>query len=204
MTLTWQFYSLMANPRILKNVLKELDIVLQGSEIYTYETMMQGLPYLKAVFHETLRLYPQVPRNLKEVVEDDVLPDGTIVYKGDSVGFSTYAMGRNRSVWGEDAEVFCPERWLVDEEDVVKQAHISSPAADSSPLNTGGNLKGVSPFGKFKMENQFKFNSFNANPRLCLVRFHSFVLTLPLPRVLVPIKPTINVPRMPFFSFHES
>ncbi|KAG0297639.1 hypothetical protein BGZ96_005516 [Linnemannia gamsii] len=129
---------------------------------------MQGLPYLKAVFHETLRLYPQVPRNLKEVVEDDVLPDGTIVYKGDSVGFSTYAMGRNRSVWGEDAEVFCPERWLVDEEDVVKQAHISSPAADTSPLNTGGNLKGVSPFGKFKMENQFKFNSFNANPRLCL------------------------------------
>ncbi|KAG0297638.1 hypothetical protein BGZ96_005515 [Linnemannia gamsii] len=35
LTLTWQFYSLMANPRILKNVLKELDFVLQGSEIYT-------------------------------------------------------------------------------------------------------------------------------------------------------------------------
>ncbi|KAG0311463.1 hypothetical protein BGZ97_011863 [Linnemannia gamsii] len=164
LTLTWQFYSLMANPRILKNVLKELDIVLQGSNIYTYETMMQELPYLKAVFHETLRLYPQVPRNAKEVVEDDVLPNGTVVYKGDLVGFSTYAMGRNRAVWGEDAEVFCPERWLVDEEDIAKQdVTTSSNATPSTPP-----LKGVSPFGKFKMENQFKFNSFNANPRLCL------------------------------------
>src|SRR5690348_11825435 len=93
LTLTWQFYSLMANPRILKNVLKELDVVLQGSEIYTYETMMQELPYLKAVFHETLRLYPQVPRNAKECISDDVLPDGTVIYKGELVGFSTYAMG---------------------------------------------------------------------------------------------------------------
>ncbi|KAF9131530.1 hypothetical protein BGX30_013052 [Mortierella sp. GBA39] len=168
LTLTWQFYSLMANPRILKNVLKELDVVLQGSEIYTYEIMMQELPYLKAVFHETLRLYPQVPRNAKECVSDDVLPDGTVVYKGELVAFSTYAMGRNRSVWGEDAEVFCPERWLVDEEDVVKQG--STPATPSTPpqQQQGSAMKGVSPFGKFKMENQFKFNSFNANPRLCL------------------------------------
>ncbi|KAF9151421.1 hypothetical protein BG015_006712 [Linnemannia schmuckeri] len=164
LTLTWQFYSLMANPRILKNVLKELDIVLQGSEVYTYETMMHELPYLKAVFHETLRLYPQVPRNAKECVSDDVLPDGTIVYKGELVAFSTYAMGRNRGVWGEDAEVFCPERWLVDEDDVINQ---SSPVP-STPPQQGAKLKGVSPFGKFKMENQFKFNSFNANPRLCL------------------------------------
>ncbi|KAF9134550.1 hypothetical protein BGW39_006643 [Mortierella sp. 14UC] len=164
LTLTWQFYLLMANPRILKNVLKELDIVLRGSEKYTYEIMMQELPYLKAVFHETLRLYPQVPRNVKEVVDDDVLPDGTVVYKGDSIAFSTYAMGRNRSVWGEDAEVFCPERWLVDEEDVV----VKNSPSPSTPTQQSGSTKGVSPFGKFKMENQFKFNSFNANPRLCL------------------------------------
>ncbi|KAF9932697.1 hypothetical protein FBU30_007540 [Linnemannia zychae] len=168
LTLTWQFYSLMANPRILKNVLKELDIVLQGSETYTYETMMQELPYLKAVFHETLRLYPQVPRNGKECIENDVLPDGTVVYKGDIVVFSTYAMGRNRSVWGEDADVFCPERWLMDEDEYVKVPGSSPASVPSTPRQDGGITKGISPFGKFKMENQFKFNSFNANPRLCL------------------------------------
>ncbi|KAF9342998.1 hypothetical protein BGX26_006459, partial [Mortierella sp. AD094] len=110
--LSWEFYSLLANPHILKNVLKELDIVLAGSEKYTYETMMSELPYLKAVFHETLRLYPPVPRNIKEAVGDDVLPDGTIVYKDDKIIYSTWSMGRNTSVWGVDAEDFVPERWL--------------------------------------------------------------------------------------------
>ncbi|KAG0365389.1 cytochrome P450 [Gamsiella multidivaricata] len=157
-TLTWQFYALMAYPRIMKNVLEELKIVLRGSEDYTYETILHELPYLKAVFHETLRLYPSVPRNIKEAVNDDVLPDGTRVYKGDPIAFSTWCMGRNRSVWGEDAEVFVPERWLVDNKSVSEPA---GPAASNG-------THGVSPFGKFKMESQFKFNSFNASPRLCL------------------------------------
>lgn len=43
---------------------------------------------------------------------DDVLPDGYKVKKGDGVYFMTYAMGRMKSLWGEDAEDFKPERWL--------------------------------------------------------------------------------------------
>ncbi|KAF9426871.1 cytochrome P450-dit2 [Entomortierella beljakovae] len=155
-TLAWQFYSLLANPRILKNVLKELQVVLKGSQEYSYEIMVNELPYLKAVFHETLRLYPPVPRNIKEAVNDDVLPDGTIIHKDDKIIFSTWSMGRNRSVWGEDAEIFCPERWIADED----EASVRPTSATSS--------HGVSPFGRFKMENQFKFNSFNSSPRLCL------------------------------------
>ncbi|KAF9406542.1 hypothetical protein BGZ94_003068 [Podila epigama] len=159
LTLTWQFYSLMSNPRVMKNVLREQEIVFRGSphaHEYTYEGILQDLPYLKAVFHETLRLYPQVPRNSKECLEDDVLPDGTVVHKGDIVGFSTWCMGRNKSVWGEDAEMFVPERWLVDEETGAPYCQETRSYANKSP------------FGKFKMENQFKFNSFNAKPRLCL------------------------------------
>ncbi|KAF9353162.1 hypothetical protein BGX26_009073 [Mortierella sp. AD094] len=157
LALSWQFYSLLANPRILKNVLKELDIVLGGSEKYTYETMMNELPYLKAVFHETLRLYPPVPRNTKMAVNDDVLPDGTIVYKDDKIIYSTWSMGRTKSVWGVDAEDFVPERWLVEDE-------VSSPKHSTATASG----RGVSPFGKFRMESMFKFNSFNCNPRLCL------------------------------------
>ncbi|KAF9204328.1 hypothetical protein BGZ49_005428, partial [Haplosporangium sp. Z 27] len=159
-TLTWQFYSLMANPRIMKNVLKELDVVLKGSEKYTYETMMHELPYLKAVLHETLRLHSPVARNLKEALNDDILPNGTIVRKNDKIIYSTWAMGRNRSVWGEDAEFFVPERWLVEDEQGSNSVH--------SAATTTASGHGVSPFGKFRMENMYKFNSFNCNPRLCL------------------------------------
>ena len=75
LTLTWQFYSLMANPRVLKNVLKEIEVVLRGSEVYSYETMTHGLPYLKAVFHETLRLYPQGSVALEVREKDKVVQD---------------------------------------------------------------------------------------------------------------------------------
>lgn len=154
--LTWQFYSLMSNPRIMKNLVKEVDIVLQGSDTYTYETIMNELPYMKAVFHETLRLYPPVPKNVKTAVEDDVLPGGVKVYKGDVIGISSYCLGRNKAVWGEDAELFVPERWLVD-------------GQDNEHHHQGNNNKAnKSPFGKFRAESPYKFTSFNAGPRLCL------------------------------------
>lgn len=45
-------------------------------------------------------------------MEDDVLPDGNIVKKGDGVSYMTYAMGRITYIWGKDADEFWPERWL--------------------------------------------------------------------------------------------
>ena len=42
--------------------------------------------------------------------KDDILPDGFRVKKGDRIAYMAYAMGRMPYVWGEDAEVFRPER----------------------------------------------------------------------------------------------
>ncbi|KEH19350.1 cytochrome P450 family protein [Medicago truncatula] len=42
----------------------------------------------------------------------DVLPDGHKVEKGDGVYYLAYAMGRMSSIWGEDVDEFCPERWI--------------------------------------------------------------------------------------------
>ncbi|GAB2271590.1 hypothetical protein Dimus_006422 [Dionaea muscipula] len=43
---------------------------------------------------------------------DDILPDGHYVKKGDMVAYQAYAMGRMKFIWGADAEIFRPERWL--------------------------------------------------------------------------------------------
>lgn len=155
LAMTWMFYSILSQPRVLKNLRRELDTVLgvrYDPERLSYEVVMSELPYLKAIFHETLRLYPQTPRNARVAVADDVMPDGTRICAGDLVGYSLWTMGRNRSVWGEDAAIFVPERWLVDDDTLEHKAKTGS----------------KSPFGKFRMENQFKFNSFSASPRLCL------------------------------------
>ncbi|KAG0375273.1 hypothetical protein BGX24_009326 [Mortierella sp. AD032] len=162
--LIWQFYCLMVNPRIMKNIVHEIDLVLEGStDKITYEVLMNELPYVKAVLHETLRLHPPVSKNVKQAVDDDILPDGTRIYKGEFIGYSSWCMGRNKAVWGIDAELFVPERWLVSSDDSPPGVIASAPLTINSA--TG---RQISPFGKFKPESQFKFNSFNAGPRLCL------------------------------------
>ncbi|KAK3829985.1 MAG: cytochrome P450 [Linnemannia gamsii] len=161
--LLWQFYCLMINPRVMKNIVHEIDLVLEGStDKITYEVLLNELPYVKAVLYETLRLHPPVSKNVKQAVDDDILPDGTCVHKGEFVGYSSWCMGRNKVVWGIDAEQYVPERWLV--------SSVVSPGTNSdSPITINpATGRGVSPFGKFKAESQFKFNSFNAGPRLCL------------------------------------
>ena len=40
------------------------------------------------------------------------LPDGTWVPRGSMVIYNSYAMGRSKQIWGEDAAEFRPERWL--------------------------------------------------------------------------------------------
>lgn len=144
----------------MKNIVHEIDTVLGGStDKITYEVLMTELPYVKAVLHETLRLHPPVGKNVKQAVDDDILPDGTRIYKGEFIGYSNWCMGRNKAVWGIDAELFVPERWLVSSD--------TPPGTPSLTVNpTTGRL--VSPFGKFKSESQFKFITFNAGPRLCL------------------------------------
>jgi cytochrome P450 len=62
----------------------------------------------------SLRLVPPVPLDTKEAVRDDVLPDGTVVLRGERVTYNVYAMGRMDSIWGPDCTEFKPERWLKD------------------------------------------------------------------------------------------
>ncbi|KAF9112787.1 hypothetical protein BGX27_002788 [Mortierella sp. AM989] len=111
--LSWTFYLLgrdEADPQIIKNLVNEVDDALHG-ELPSYESHKQ-LKFAEACFYETLRLFPSVPRNLKECVKDDVFPDGTKVHKGEFVCWSSYVMGRSEDIWGPDAKEYKPSRWI--------------------------------------------------------------------------------------------
>lgn len=82
-------------------------------------------PYLDAVVREALRLHAPVTSTMRVAGKDDVVPvarpfvdrrgracDAIHVRKGDIVTVPLQAMNKSREVWGEDAEVFRPERWL--------------------------------------------------------------------------------------------
>ncbi|KAF9901948.1 hypothetical protein EC991_005465 [Linnemannia zychae] len=111
--MSWMFYLIhrsQTRKEVLTKLREEIDTVLQGG-FPTYETV-QAQKYTKACFFETLRLYPSVPQNIRSVLEDDVLPGGIKVYKGERVTWGIWGMGRDTDIWGPDAEEFRPERWL--------------------------------------------------------------------------------------------
>ncbi|KAF9921507.1 hypothetical protein FBU30_008446 [Linnemannia zychae] len=111
--LSWMFYLLhrdSTNKSILQKLRTEIDEVVGDSEL-TYETTKK-MKYAEACFNEALRLYPSVPRNSKVCVEDDVLPNGVEIKKGEFFMWSPWTMGRDTRSWGPDAKEYNPDRWL--------------------------------------------------------------------------------------------
>ncbi|KAI0379160.1 cytochrome P450 [Hypomontagnella monticulosa] len=78
----------------------------------------RAIPYLEAVIREAVRLYPGSCFPIERYVPAGglTLPDGSFVPEGVAVGFNAYIVNRNKEIFGLDADVFRPERWLRDDE----------------------------------------------------------------------------------------
>ncbi|KAJ6840397.1 cytochrome P450 704C1-like isoform X1 [Iris pallida] len=122
-TLTWFFYLICKQPLVQEKIAAEIQDSLristgEGRDIDSFcailndHEVVDRMHYLHAAITETLRLYPAVPVDGKSAQEDDILPDGFKVKKGDVLNYHAYAMGRMTYLWGEDAEDFRPERWI--------------------------------------------------------------------------------------------
>ncbi|KAL6860047.1 hypothetical protein ACO1O0_004072 [Amphichorda felina] len=84
----------------------------------------QTLPYLTAVIREGLRVWPPLTGlGLKRVPDTGDYINGYFVPGGTEVGQGFHAVGRSKDVWGPDADIFRPERWLVaEEEELVRMS----------------------------------------------------------------------------------
>ena len=109
--LSWYLYELNRNPRVLKKLREEIDAVFGSSEFPTYD-QVKSMKYALAIFYETLRCWPGLVRNAKTATRNVKLPNGIIIPKGDTVLWSSLAFGRSKKIWGSNARVFLPERWL--------------------------------------------------------------------------------------------
>lgn len=86
------------------------------------ETTVDGLKrlsYLQNVINEALRLNPPVSNMTRIALKDTVLPRGggpkgdapIFVSKGTIVSSVFFKLHRNKDVYGEDVELWRPERW---------------------------------------------------------------------------------------------
>jgi cytochrome P450 len=79
------------------------------------------LPYLQAVIREGLRIFPPVAGLMPTVVPPggDMI-HGIAVPEGTDIGWTAFGVQHGKEVYGADAELFRPERWLEAEEEQLR------------------------------------------------------------------------------------
>jgi benzoate 4-monooxygenase len=108
-------YHLCTHPDAMKKLQDELDRELKHSEDVPLYSDVQELPYLQAVINESLRYHSTSAIGLPRIV-----PAGGATYagkffpQGTVVSVPAYTIHRDKSVFGQDADEYNPDRWLTD------------------------------------------------------------------------------------------
>lgn len=126
-SLSGVFYYLLMNPWVYQKLLREIDAAdaagcLASSKDSTGAgdvvpfTAANRLPYLDAVINESFRMHPAVGLLLERVTPPEganicgqYVPGGTVV------GCNAWVIHQDKEVFGEDADIYRPERWLESE-----------------------------------------------------------------------------------------
>jgi cytochrome P450 len=108
------FLNIITNPRILSKLQTEISTAPISTPILDSEA--KKLPYLQAIIKEGLRIHPPIAALLsKEVPKGGDVLNGHFVPGGTRIGWCPWGIFRNKRIFGADADVFRPERWLETE-----------------------------------------------------------------------------------------
>ena len=115
--LSWTVWVLSTRSDVFEKLRKEI-LGTCGIHPPNY-TQIRSMKYLRNVLNEVLRLWPIVPINGRMALRDTQIPVGggkdekspIFVPKGTTVNYSVHYLQRDKKWYGEDADVFDPERW---------------------------------------------------------------------------------------------
>lgn len=115
----WTLHLLARHPEVqskLRNEIKEyfpdfFDLDFRKSIVEQCDNYdVDQLPYLDNVCKESLRYIPPIPMTVRELKDDDWL-GGYFVPKGTTVYVLANTINRLPQYWGDQANVFDPDRW---------------------------------------------------------------------------------------------
>jgi len=104
------------HPEVMAKLVTEIDSFRAAGKLsdpIQYHEAVK-MPYLSIVIKESLRLSPSVGAIFSRIVPSGgihVLP-GVYVPGGTIIGCNNWIIGRDKALYGDDAEEFKPERWL--------------------------------------------------------------------------------------------
>jgi len=115
LTLAASMFYVLKNPEVYEKLAREVRMSFTSAEEIRAPKINQ-LPYLHAVFEETMRMTPAVPSALPRYVEKGgIVVDGQHIPEGIDVGVSPYAIHHNEAIYPRSFQ-FCPDRFLGDKE----------------------------------------------------------------------------------------
>ena len=113
---------LLTHHRAYSKLQAEIDAAaLRGYPGVIPDSEVRKLQYLQAVIKEGLRIHPPVTDSVPKRVPnggDTVVVDGTSVFLpgGTNISYAAWPLHHSKRLFGEDAEVFRPERWLLEKD----------------------------------------------------------------------------------------
>ena len=135
-SLAWAWYLLSQAPEAEERLHAELAKVLAG-RLATLDDV-PALLYTRAIFEETVRLYPPVPLLARQALRDETIR-GRSVPEGSLVIVVPWLLHRHRKFWGKP-DCFIPERFLPENAQFrVRHAYI--------PFSVGPRICAGAAFG---------------------------------------------------------
>lgn len=116
-TTFWVVVRTFADPELLTTVRAEIETALQkaqelhGAGHLSIGQIQEGCPTLVAIYRECLR-YGSENSSVRLVKEDMMLNDQYYLKKGGVIQIAGGAIHADKSIWGEDATEFNPQRFL--------------------------------------------------------------------------------------------
>ncbi|KAM5380801.1 hypothetical protein ACJZ2D_003325 [Fusarium nematophilum] len=102
------------NPTIYRCLQDEIDAAAGNRRISSpvTDTEARALPFLQGCIKESLRIWPPITGIMPRVSDRDATICGVRIPAGTNVAWSARAVMRNEDVFGVDAAIFRPDRWL--------------------------------------------------------------------------------------------
>ena len=109
-TLSFAYYNLIKNPEKLHKAQQQVDEVV-GNSVLSVDVLPK-LTYIDAVVKETLRLSSPITQVIVNATKDQVLGGKYFIAKNTPVTALLKALHHDPKVWGDDHDLFRPERML--------------------------------------------------------------------------------------------